>query len=355
MAGLAYVGDREGHGGIERVGRAVVELLGEHHHVDDFLPGVSRAAWVQQLPRAQRRLARLRPEVVFVDRIFFAPFALLAASFVRPRPRMVVWLHGSEVASPRQQRSKAAVLRRFDTLICSSRFTRDLVARTYAGARLERRLTVINPGVDAGYWAGLSASVDRSEATGLNVLAVGRLTANSVHKSVDRVADAVGRLRQSGHEVRLTVVGDGPDAAAFDAYAVPATHGAYRRHAAATDAELAAHYVRANVMALPSVPTNVGDRTFVEGFGLVFLEAAACGTPSIGGEQSGASDAISPGRSGELIEGSVESIVAALRRVLTGEAAASAESCRQWAEMNTWAMRRDALEGAFFGGSEQTT
>ena len=104
-------------------------------------------------------------------------------------------------------------------------------------------------------------------------------------------------------------------------------------------------------MALPSMPQTIGDRTFIEGFGLVFLEAAACGTPSIGGERSGGSDAISPGRSGEVVGGSVESIVAALERLLNGQTNASADSCRAWADMNRWVTRHAALEEALFGTS----
>jgi len=47
----------------------------------------------------------------------------------------------------------------------------------------------------------------------------------------------------------------------------------------------------------------------VEGFGITYLEAAACGTPSIGGKNSGAADAIEDGKSGLLINSdSVDSI-----------------------------------------------
>jgi phosphatidylinositol alpha-1,6-mannosyltransferase len=329
-----------------------VELLGEHR-IDDLRPGTRRTAWAAQLLIHQRRLVRARPEVVFADRLYFAPYALLAAALVRPRPRMVLWLHGSEVSSRNQLRLKAPVLRRFDSLICSSRFTRQAAEDNFRDSRIASRLAVVNPGVDADYWRNLAAGAERPDSSNLEVLAIGRLTANSTHKGIDRVAQAVGQLHQAGQPVRLTVVGDGPTAPALDGYAEHVTGGAYRRFAAATDGELAGHYVRASVMALPSIPSRVGDRTFVEGFGLVFLEAAACGTPSIGGEHSGGSDAISPGQSGELVDGSVDSIVAALERVLTGESTSSAQSCRAWADANRWETRRDALSAAIFGESER--
>ena len=40
----------------------------------------------------------------------------------------------------------------------------------------------------------------------------------------------------------------------------------------------------------------------VEGFGLVFLEAAACGLPSVGGRSGGIPDAIEEGKSGWLVD-----------------------------------------------------
>ena len=40
----------------------------------------------------------------------------------------------------------------------------------------------------------------------------------------------------------------------------------------------------------------------VEGFGLVFLEAAACGLPSVGGRSGGIPEAVDEGRSGWLVD-----------------------------------------------------
>ena len=56
----------------------------------------------------------------------------------------------------------------------------------------------------------------------------------------------------------------------------------------------------------------------VEGFGLTYLEAAACGVPSIGGKNSGAEDAIVDGETGLLVEAeSPEAIAQAIDMLFT--------------------------------------
>jgi glycosyltransferase involved in cell wall biosynthesis len=66
-------------------------------------------------------------------------------------------------------------------------------------------------------------------------------------------------------------------------------------------------------------PVTAKDGGF-EGFGIVYLEASACGTPSIGTRDCGAEDAILDGRTGVLVEQTVEATRAALTRLLGDEA-----------------------------------
>ena len=65
-----------------------------------------------------------------------------------------------------------------------------------------------------------------------------------------------------------------------------------------TDEELLEFYHRARVFAL--TPLNMPDGSF-EGFGLVYLEANACGTPVVGSLDCGAEDAVADGESGFLV------------------------------------------------------
>jgi glycosyltransferase involved in cell wall biosynthesis len=66
-------------------------------------------------------------------------------------------------------------------------------------------------------------------------------------------------------------------------------------------------------------PVDAADGGF-EGFGIVYLEAAACGTPSIGTLRSGAEDAIEDGVSGFLVAQEPDAVCAALESLLGDDA-----------------------------------
>ena len=78
-----------------------------------------------------------------------------------------------------------------------------------------------------------------------------------------------------------------------------------------SDSELPEHYRLADVFALPSSG---------EGFGIVFLEALACGVPVLGGNADGTVDALADGELGELVDPfSTDQIASALIRSLRQE------------------------------------
>jgi phosphatidylinositol alpha-1,6-mannosyltransferase len=65
--------------------------------------------------------------------------------------------------------------------------------------------------------------------------------------------------------------------------------------------ELPAHYAAGDVFAMPCRTRRAG--MDVEGLGIVFLEASACGLPVIAGDSGGAPDAVLPGRTGYVVDG----------------------------------------------------
>ena len=91
-------------------------------------------------------------------------------------------------------------------------------------------------------------------------------------------------------------------------------------------------------------PVTAGDGGF-EGFGIVYLEAAAAGTVAIGSLDCGAEDAIRDGETGLLVEQSVTAVEAALERLLGDEdfAAKLAAEARAHAGDVTWDMNARAV------------
>jgi len=101
------------------------------------------------------------------------------------------------------------------------------------------------------------------------VLTVGTVDA---HKRLHLAVEALRALRQDSVEASLLVLGEGPEAEALDRLAARRlAPERYRRRTVSRD-ELPAFYAAADVFTLPSVS---------ESFGLVYVEAMACGTPVV--------------------------------------------------------------------------
>jgi glycosyltransferase involved in cell wall biosynthesis len=100
-----------------------------------------------------------------------------------------------------------------------------------------------------------------------------------------------------------------------------------------SDRDLIKHLSESRLFVLPAsqLPTNV------EGFGIVYLEANACGTPVLGVNGGGASEAIKEGISGMLIEHpSTEMLSGALEQFLSGKSVFEPQVCRDFAQGFSW-------------------
>lgn len=75
-----------------------------------------------------------------------------------------------------------------------------------------------------------------------------------------------------------------------------------------------------------------------EGFGIVYLEANACGTPVLASRLAGAEEAVEEGVSGMFVEEPTENAIAnAIERFLSGQVTFESESCRAFACRFSWA------------------
>ena len=132
------------------------------------------------------------------------------------------------------------------------------------------------------------------------------------YKGCDRILQALPSVRASCGQVRYIVVGKGPDRYRLEEIAKNTGVADVVTFAGfIPDEELADHYRMADVYAMPSTG---------EGFGIVYLEAMACGTPVLAGNADGSVDALDGGRLGKLVNPqSVPEITAGLIELLRGE------------------------------------
>jgi phosphatidylinositol alpha-1,6-mannosyltransferase len=253
----------------------------------------------------------------------------IAAALV-PRARLIVIAHGSEIVrqrSPLRRLALRLVARRARSVVANSDFTRELLAQ----AGIRARVTVIRPAVSGAPRAPEPAPYPL-------ILSVARLVPR---KGIDTVLAALAQLRERYPDLRYEVIGSGPDASRLRSLAAGLGLAAvYIERGEVDDRELDEAYARAWCFALPV--RREGDD--VEGFGIVYLEAALRGLPAIGGTGSGADEAIVDRTTGFLVDGRDVAAVASALDELLGSSSLRArlgrQAQRRAAEM-TWEAAAD--------------
>jgi len=152
------------------------------------------------------------------------------------------------------------------------------------------------------------------------VACVGRLVKR---KGQDVLVEAWLRVREAIPEARLLLVGDGPLRHDLAAAAARQPAGAVTLTGRVPWDELPAHHAAADVFAHPNRARWLGFES--EGFGVIFLEAQSVGRPVIAGDSGGAPEALIPGRTGLLVDGSsVDDVASVIIELLSDPA-----RCRQ--------------------------
>src|SRR5690606_7037489 len=249
-------------------------------------------------PAVARRVTRVLREAG-CDRVVFgaaAPLGLLGGALRRAgAERIVAITHGHEVWWARVPGARQ-LLRRIgdhaDVLTYVSRWCRDRIAPALSPAARER-MAQLSPGVDLEAFRPDCGGREIRQRLGIRPdVPVLVCTARMVRrKGQDMLIRAWPQVRARVPGALLLLVGDGPDRDRLERLAWE-------------------HSVRDEVIFAGSVPgdqmpawTDAGDafampcRTRLlglepEAFGIVFLEAAACGLPVVGGDSGGAPEAI---------------------------------------------------------------
>ncbi|MBU9765562.1 glycosyltransferase family 4 protein [Mycobacterium sp. TNTM28] len=303
--------------------------------------------------RMQRLIAEHDIETVWFGAA--APLALLGPLARRAGARRIVAsTHGHEVGWSMLPVARGA-LRRIgddaDVVTFVSRYTRGRFASAFGPrAALER----LSPGVDTDRF--VPDPVARAELRaryGLGqrpvVVCLSRLVPR---KGQDMLIRAWPSIRRRVPEAVLAIVGGGP-------YLQTLQHLAHT-HGVAADVvftgavpgdELPAHHAMADVFAMPCRTRGAG--LDVEGLGIVYLEASACGVPVVAGTSGGAPETVRDGQTGTIVDGTdVGAVASAVSDLLADPArgAAMGAAGRHWAVDNwQWRSQGARLSGLLTG------
>ncbi|MBI4523155.1 MAG: glycosyltransferase [Deltaproteobacteria bacterium] len=234
------------------------------------------------------------------------------------------YIHGEELMAEKPLRfySRGALpaLRQAEAVIAVSHFTRTEVLRRGVP---EDRVHLITNGVDIDRFTPGPKDGEILKRYGIEgkkiLLTVGRVERRKGHEAVIR---ALPRVLGAHPGTVYMIVGEGSDTGRLRSLA--REMGLEERvffTGVVPAEELAKYYRTADLFVMPNRTLENGD---TEGFGLVFLEANACGKAVIGGNAGGVPDAIVDGKTGILINGeSIETVAHSITRLLEDERLAS--------------------------------
>ena len=233
------------------------------------------------------------------------------------RLKTVIYIHGEEISTRTQydqggQRRRRA-LGAANGVVAVSRFTRDMLISDFGVPN--RKIELVSNGVDLARFIPRVRSDDLVARYGLQgrrvLLTISRLYAR---KGMDRVIESLPVVIQQFPDLVYLIVGEGSYRPTLEK--LVADHGLDRHvvfAGAVPDYELTEHYSLGDVFIMANREMPDGE---TEGFGLVFLEANACGLPVIAGRAGGSVDAVTDQVNGLVVDGDdTESIAAAIIRM----------------------------------------
>ncbi len=217
--------------------------------------------------------------------------------------KYIVFAHGYEFEKVKgvrwAHRLYLMIFERAEKVIANSRDTRERLLRF--GVSPEK-IEILHPAVGLDRYRPCEVPPSYLEKTGLSnrliLLTVGRLIERKGH---DRVIESLPEIIQTFPNVLYGIVGVGPEERILRQKVHSLGLEDYVRFMGkVSDEELLYLYNACKTFVMPS--REIPDGGHVEGFGIVYLEANACGKPVIGGRSGGIGEAIREGETGFLVD-----------------------------------------------------
>ncbi len=279
--------------------------------------GYTKGPW--QFVRDVRSHANMYDIVLAIDINPVGLLGYLATRFTRAK--FVIIAQAAYAVAPLYSR-KLGLLSRFtyrgaDAVVAGSTFVAEEIQKKVLGLNV----TVIDPGIDMSKFADAVTVHERPAEMDPYILGVGAVKSR---KGYDVSARAFARLKTDFPRLRYVIVGSHTDEPEYfsmlkDLARELGVENDIDFPTNVSDADLNTLYDHASVFVLTSV--NLGFH--FEGFGMVFLEAAAHGLPSVGTLGNGIADAIENGTTGILVpQNDPEATARAISEILSDTARA---------------------------------
>ncbi len=245
------------------------------------------------------------------------------------------FVHGEDVGTAVHSREHTFLVRRVlggaERVFANSHNTAGLLRRQWGVG--DDRLRVLHPGVDASRFLPAAPDAGLRRRLGWDarpvILTVGRLQRR---KGQDQLIRALPRIRQAFPDVLYAVIGEGEQRAALGELVCElGLEQHVQFFGEASDEELIPCYQQCDVFVLPNREI-AGD---MEGFGMVLLEAQACGRAVVAGASGGTGETMRSPESGRLVPCEEPEPLAEALLELLGDAALRrrmGEAGRAWVE-----------------------
>lgn len=214
----------------------------------------------------------------------------------------VCYIHGEDISTALDSREHTMLVRRVlnnaTFLIANSHNTAAMLRETWGIDR--DKIHVLHPGVDTNYFSPATPdSVIRASLRWTNrrvVLTVGRLQRRKGH---DMMIRALPIIRRVVPDVLYAIAGDGAERDRLQQLAREEDVTDYVQFLGEiSDEQLLQCYRQCNLFALP----NRQDGTDIEGFGMVLLEAQACGKAVLAGDSGGTAETMQVNQTGRIVD-----------------------------------------------------
>ena len=258
------------------------------------------------------RQAKAYDRVVVSHLLPFGVAALVARAFTK-KPYVLI-VHGLDISlalrSGWKQKLARIVVRNADLVVANSIALKDELQSIFSVDRIAYVHPSFSPRV-------LTSSRPLSHH-GIRLLTVARLVPRKGHL---RVLEALARLRREGRapaDLSYMIVGDGVMKEEIERRVVElGLTDCVHLRTDVSDEELPNFYQSSDLFVMPTAFTKL-DR---EGFGIVYLEAAAFGLPSIATHHAGVDEAVLDGSTGLLIpDGDIGALAKAIQTLSTDAA-----------------------------------